>query len=114
MTNREEVAKKLRGVNKENCGWFFTSDTAIYEIGKAIGAQGKPYDFFFNHLADLIDPTCEVVEMPDNDEFMVRIVSGFICKKCGHEVIVERNLDGWAEPPNYCPHCGARVVRDDD
>lgn len=35
------------------------------------------------------------------------------CKKCGHESIVERNCDGWAEPPNYCPHCGARVVRDE-
>lgn len=113
MTNRQEVAKKLREANKNNCGWFLTSDNAIYEVGKVIGAIGKPYDVFFNRLADLIDPTCEVIEMPDNDEFMVRIVSGFMCKKCRHETIVERNCDGGAEPPKYCPNCGARVVRDD-
>lgn len=61
-------------------------------------------------LADLIDPTCEVMEVPDNDEFMVRVVSGFMCKRCGHEAIVERNCDGSAEPPRYCPCCGARVT----
>lgn len=68
----------------------------------------------FTRLADLIDPTCEVMEVPDNDEFMVRVVSGFVCKRCGHEAIVERNCDGSAEPPRFCPHCGARVVSHDD
>lgn len=74
------------------------------------GPGHASYTEIFARLADLIDPTCEVVGSPDNDEFMVRVVSGFMCKKCGHESIVERNCDGWAEPPNYCPHCGARVV----
>lgn len=68
----------------------------------------------FDRLADLIDPTCEVMEVPDNDEFMVRVVSGFVCKRCGHEAIVERNCDGSAEPPRFCPHCGARVTRGGD
>lgn len=68
----------------------------------------------FIRLADLIDPMCEVMEVPDNDEFMVRVVSGFVCKRCGHEAIVERNCDGSAEPPRFCPHCGARVTRGGD
>lgn len=105
MTNREEVAKKLR----EN-STVHTTDEAYVVL---LNCMGITYDYanLFNCLADLIDPTCEFVEVPDNDEFMVRVVSGFMCKKCGHESIVERNCDGWAEPPNYCPYCGARVVR---
>ena len=113
MTNREEVAEKLREAGKGNNDWSMGVNAAFFKIGDIIGTKYRSYEFFFNTLADLIDPTCEVVEVPDNDEFMVRVVSGFMCKKCGHEAIVERNCDGWAEPPNYCPHCGARVVRDE-
>lgn len=109
MTNREEVAKKLRRIEED-----VDYETAFMEIDTIIGTKDNySFSFFFNRLADLIDPTCEVVGIPDNDEFMVRVVSGFMCKKCGHEVIVERNCDGRAEPPNYCPNCGARVVRDE-
>ena len=122
MINREEVAKKLRKAGEELDNTFDKSDdgdeflATFIAIDLAIEQPKRsPFEFspFFNRLADLIDPTCEVVEVPDNDEFMVRVVSGFMCKKCGHESIVERNCDGWAEPPNYCPHCGARVVRDE-
>lgn len=107
MTNREEVAKKLR----ENSTVHTTDE--VYVV--LLNCIGITYDYanLLNRLADLIDPICEFVEVPDNDEFMVRVVSGFMCKKCGHESIVERNCDGWAEPPNYCPHCGSRVVRDE-
>lgn len=109
MISREEVAGKLRRIEED-----VDYETAFMEIDIIIGTKDNySFSFFFNRLADLIDPTCKVVGAPDNDEFMVRVVSGFMCKKCGHEVIVERNCDGWAEPPNYCPNCGARVVRDD-
>lgn len=122
MTNRQEVAEKLREAGKELDNTFDESDdgdeflAVFIATDLAIGQPKRsPFEFspFFNRLADLIDPTCEVVGVPDNDEFMVRVVSGFMCKKCGYEVIVERNCDGWAEPPNYCPNCGARVVRDE-
>lgn len=113
MTNRQEVVEKLQEAGKGNNDWSMGVNAAFFKICNIIGAQYRSYEFFFNRLADLIDPTCEFVEVPDNDEFMVRVVSGFMCKKCGHESIVERNCDGWAEPPNYCPHCGARVVRDE-
>lgn len=65
-------------------------------------------------LADLIDPTCNFEESPDNDEFAIRVVSGYICHSCGHETIVERTAGGWAEPPHYCSNCGARLVSDDE
>lgn len=113
MISRKEVAARLRETGKDNNDWSMGVNAAFFKIDDIIGAQYKSYGFFFNRLADLIDPTCEVVEVPDNDEFMVRVVSGFMCKKCGHEAIVERSCDGWAEPPNYCPNCGARVVRDE-
>lgn len=113
MTSRKEIAARLREAGKDNNDWSMGANAAFFKIDDIIGAQYKSYGFFFNRLAGLIDPTCEVVEVPDNDEFMVRVVSGFMCKKCGHETIVERNCDGWAEPPKYCPNCGARMVRDE-
>lgn len=68
------------------------------------------YTGIFTRLADLIDPTCEVVGSPDNEEFMIRVVSGFTCKKCGHTALVNRDCGKWEDPLNYCPNCGARVV----
>lgn len=113
MTSREEVAKKLR-----EGGIARNVSEAYVLLLHCIGTRPQlpavyTYKPALERLADLIDPTCEVVEVPDNDEFMIRVVSGFECKKCGHEAIVERNCGGWAEPPNYCPNCGARVVRDE-
>lgn len=70
------------------------------------------YTEIFARLADLIDPTCEVVGVPDNEEFMIRVVSGFTCKKCGHTALVNRDCGKWEDPLNYCPNCGARVVND--
>lgn len=67
-------------------------------------------DQIFDRLADLIDPTCDFEECYYNDEFALRLVSGYICHNCGHEAIVKRRIGGWVEPPHYCPHCGARIV----
>ena len=119
MTNREEVAKKWRKTGERldkvpPISLTGTTCTTLFELLESAGIRdNNSYSDVFNRLADLIDPTCEVVELPDNDEFMVRVVSGFMCKKCGHEAIVEHNCDGWAEPPKYCPNCGVRMVRDE-
>lgn len=53
---------------------------------------------FLNRLADLIDPTCEVKS--DN-----RFTSDFdyICCNC-------REHFSSCNKPNFCPHCGARLV----
>lgn len=108
---RREVAARLR---REGCALTALDmgmELASLTLDDAIGIEHNvTWEECFDRLADLIDPTCEVMEVPDNDEFMIRVVSGFMCKRCGHEAIVERNCDGSAEPPNYCPHCGARVT----
>lgn len=127
---RREVARKLRDcifyakghdLNGDCDMWsdkcVETRCTLYNDIAACIEEGGNvnlSSEEVFDRLADLIDPTCEVMEVPDNDEFMVRVVSGFVCKRCGHEDIVERNCDGSAEPPRFCPHCGARVVSHDD
>lgn len=117
---RREVAERLRERPVAR-----NIEEAYVAIVQAVGVrpcllshEGESGDRFdaaayadaLDRLADLIDPTCEVMEVPDNDEFMVRVVSGFVCKRCGHEAIVERNCDGSAEPPRFCPRCGARVT----
>lgn len=57
---------------------------------------GITYDYanLFNRLADLIDPTCKPVEAGNN----------IVCSECGADLY---------DDDLYCPHCGARVVRDD-
>lgn len=95
MTNREEVAEKLReaGEATEEVGTYPAA--ALNEITNIIGTNEiTSYQDFFNRLADLIDPTChQVIE----DETQV-------CSECSGD------LDegyGW----DFCPWCGARVVR---
>lgn len=113
---RREVAERLRAYplelakaeHKGKDPLQLPADV-MYDLMDIAGV-GEDFDSLLPSLADLIDPTCEAMEVPDNDEFMVRVVSGFVCKRCGHEAIVERNCDGSAEPPRFCPHCGARVT----
>lgn len=139
MSNREErkeVAKKLREVGKGNSGWFMTIQVAIFKISDIIGAQCKSYEFFFNRLADLIDPTCKylpnvhAVWFDDNDEEYedtsleaLGNSENAYCSVCGYEMMTgeegwfdyEREEHGNRLIPNfnYCPNCGARVVQDD-
>lgn len=119
MTNREEVAKKLREAWDCNGGFSMTSDTAIYQLSKVVCAQGKTYEFFFNRLADLIDPTCHMSWEYGNgddetDEYMDEIACtpedtvACHCHECGWVFRFERGI-----VPNYCPSCVARVMRDE-
>lgn len=96
MTSRKEIAARLREAGEDNNDWSMGVNAAFFKIDDIIGAQYKSYGFFFNRLANLIDPTChQVIE----DETQV-------CSECSED------LDegyGW----NFCPNCGARVVRDE-
>lgn len=114
MTNHEEVAKKLREAGKELDNTFDKSDdgdeflAAFIAIDLAIGQPKRsPFEFspFFNRLADLIDPTCEVAL----DEELSQELQGdmFHCNKCNAAF---PRING---EYRYCPHCGARVVRDE-
>ena len=57
------------------------------------------------HLADLIDPTCEMV-----------VKNGHACcGKCGHRLAGECEVEeDYYEFRPFCPDCGARVVSSDD
>lgn len=89
MTNRQEVAKKLR----EN-STVHTTDEAYVVL---LNCMGITYDYanLFNRLADLIDPTCRPVEVDNN----------IVCSECGADLY---------DDDLYCPHCGARVVRESE
>jgi len=100
MTNREEVAERLRVYATD---FDFGDSNPIWYVEKAvfndirIREQGR----VFSSLADLIDPTCHDFGGEDgtNGESY-----DFACSACG--------WCGNVTKPKYCPHCGARVVRD--
>lgn len=94
MTSRKEVAARLREAGKDNNDWSMGVNAAFFKIDDIIGAQYKSYGFFFNRLADLIDPTCKPVEAGNN----------IVCSECGADLY---------DDDLYCSHCGARVVRNE-
>lgn len=111
MTNREEVAKNLREagerLDKEApSNLTAAAYTTLFELLESAGIrEGNSYSDVFSRLADLIDPTCSLTL----DEELSQEVQGdmFRCNKCNA-----------AFPPingeyQYCPHCGARAVRDE-
>lgn len=110
MTNREEVAKKLR----EN-STVHTTDEAYVVL---LNCMGITYDYanLFNCLADLIDPTCRIVYI---DESWSSPDVGHIdewhyeCSRCCYELNDEEmdEFEGGVLPFRYCPGCGSRVVR---
>lgn len=102
MTSRKEVAKKLREVantfDKEyphgSRDWL-DENAAFDMVDEIIGTDDSAqYEPFFNRLAGLIDPTCKPVEAGNN----------IVCSECRADLY---------DDDLYCPHCGARVVRDD-
>ena len=97
MTNREEVAKKLRESGK----WLDSGDTAsireaLFLIDQNVEAPNcREFAPLFDRLADFIDPTCKPVEAGNN----------IVCSECGADLY---------DDDLYCVRCGARVVRRND
>lgn len=113
MTNRQEVAKKLR----ENSTTHTTEEVYV----ALLNCIGITYDYanLLNRLADLIDPTCHMSWEygngdDDTDEYMEEIAGthedtvACHCHECDEVFRYDRGII-----PNYCPSCGARVVRDE-
>lgn len=142
MTNREEVAKKLREAGEEldkNAPGDVNgaAQSVLFELFEATSVRdSNSYSDAFSRLADLIDPTCEylpvtcAVWFDDNDEEHAdKHLEAFenagtaFCSCCGY--IVMTGEEGWFDYerkehgnrliPNfsYCPFCGARVVRNE-
>ena len=98
MISREEVAKNLREagerLDKEApSNLTAAAYTTLFELLESAGIRE----------GNLIDPTCHDFGGEDgtNGESY-----NFACSACGWCVDVTE--------PNYCPYCGARVVRDDE
>ena len=130
MTSRQEVAKNLREVSTAR-----TTDEVYVALLNCIGIT---YDYanLFNRLADLIDPTCQYLPYVcatwfDNDDEEHEDTSlealgnseNAYCSVCDYEMMTGE--EGWFDYEhkehgnrliprfNYCPNCGARVVRDE-
>ena len=112
---RREVAARLRKLPSdtyaaikewEECGLSIYADIsdeadysqiydAVFGVFPAEYMRPGDYEELHERLAELIDPTCHVVPFDEN-----RLSH---CSSCGHPI-----LEPW---PNFCPCCGARVVR---
>lgn len=90
MTNREEVAKKLRKNSTAH-----TTDEAFQIICKCTIRTVKGSKGVIEALADLIDPTCNPVEAGNN----------IVCSECGADLY---------DDDLYCSRSGSRVVRRND
>lgn len=87
---RREVAERLRKEAGFDEWLDLTIENAIFGV---FGEVRRPAA---DTLADLIDPTCEVVPF---DEESMRLPHCSVC--------MQPILKPW---PNFCPNCGARVV----
>ena len=111
MTNRVDVAKKLRGSGDRLFGNSFGGGSAkATEIIRASIDVAYDYDELFDRLADLIDPTCKpVITVEGLTESLTKYTSA--CSECG-AIFGDFPTREQAETthPTYCPCCGSRVI----
>ena len=140
---REEVAKKLRKSGEYMGDFKKDHYYGFYQIAEDVGLNENDFFDEWelirakcNRLADLIDPTCKYLPcvcgtwVDDNDEEHEEenleefgYSENAYCSFCGYEMMTgeegwfdyERKEHGNLLIPNfnYCPNCGARVVRDE-
>lgn len=103
MTNREEVAERLRVYAT---GFDFGESNPFWYVEKAVFNDIKIRNSgrVFSRLANLIDPVCHLVEINDDDG------TEYTCSNCGNFGTKEVQL---LDSFSYCPVCGARIVRDE-
>lgn len=111
MTNRVDVARKLRGSGDRLFGNSFGGGSvkAMDIIREYIEAT-YDYEDFFNRLSSLIDPTCKpVITVESLTESLTKYTSE--CSECG-AIFGDFPTREQAETthPAYCPCCGSRVI----
>lgn len=118
---RREVARKLRSLDEhiEGMPLMCTKQEHNAMALRAIRAVVGKGDIF-HLLADLIDrPTCNMDVMTTDERADYECSEHIMrCLNCGAEfgyVLYSEDGDvSMDDKPNYCPHCGTRVVSDDD
>ena len=113
MTNREEIAKKLRvGGIARNVKEAYVVLLSCIGIRPQLPAENT-YKLALERLADLIDPTCHVTdeEVTHEPTLNALAVHVYKCDKCGWYFYM---AEVCCHPkPFYCPCCGSRAVRDE-
>lgn len=111
MTNRESVAKKLRGSEDRLYGSsFYGGALKAVDVIREYIESTYDYEDFFNRLSSLIDPTCKPVITVENlTESLTKYTSE--CSECG-AIFGDFPTREQAETthPAYCPCCGSRVI----
>lgn len=123
MINREEVAERLRVYATD---FDFGDSNPIWYVEKAVfnDIRIREQGSVFSRLADLINPTCRIyyTDTSTNTPDTGYNPDGYYsCSRCGEldnhfaEMWDDYQARGYeGEPPfEYCPHCGARVVRNE-
>ena len=114
---RREVAERLRceeiARNSEEAYVVLLSCIGIRPQLPAV----RTYKDAMARMADLIDPTCHIVRVDDtyNTPETGRVDEWhYKCSKCGIELDDNDTdaMDSGVKPFDYCPNCGARVVRE--
>ena len=97
---RREAAGCLRGLAHDGI-----AGNVLPYLKGAVGLPARrTYRDVLLRLADLVDPTCyAIVSYEADDEYY--------CSECGCNLGIE--IEDVGMLPNYCPHCGRRVVEDD-
>ena len=121
-SERREVAENLRHLDDETLALIDErmyrltneelADNAVLNIGLCMamceaGFETETLGDFWDLLADLIDPTCSL-DLTDVETYGNVKVRIYECSECG------RSCEEMYGEYERCPHCGARVVRDDD
>lgn len=115
MKTREEIAKELKYISRDCLG----SDGLLPTLKRVLSVEDGSWRTVLSTLADLIDPICETEILSTGNIADYECREHFShCLSCGctygYVLYGEDGDVSMDELPQYCPCCGARVVRCDE